>query len=73
MFFNNKENFMEQVKVGQVWQSLTNQNEIVIKDLQNKIVVAEVTKTKGLVFDTVFNLVKSYKLIKENSSGNKTN
>lgn len=64
---------MEQVKVGQVWQSLTNQNEIVIKDLQNKIVVAEVTKTKGLVFDTVFNLVKSYKLIKENSSGNKTN
>lgn len=64
---------MEQVKVGQVWQNLTNQNEIVIKDLQNKIVVAEVTKTKGLVFDTVFNLVKSYKLIKENSSGNKTN
>ncbi|MFY9224557.1 MAG: hypothetical protein WAQ98_17920 [Blastocatellia bacterium] len=64
---------MEQVKVGQIWQNLTNQNEIVIKDLQNKIVVAEVTKTKGLVFDTVFNLVKSYKLIKENSSGNKTN
>ncbi len=64
---------MEQVKVGQTWQSLTNQNEIVIKDLQNKIVVAEVTKTKGLVFDTVFNLVKSYKLIKENNSGNRKN
>lgn len=64
---------MEQVKVGQTWQSLSNQNEIVIKDLQNKIVVAEVVKTKGLVFDTVFNLVNSYKLIKENNSANKTN
>lgn len=64
---------MEQVKVGQTWQSLSNQNEIVIKDLQNKIVVAEVTKTKGLVFDTVFNLVNSYKLIKESISTSKTN
>ncbi|MBK7992119.1 MAG: hypothetical protein IPK14_01530 [Blastocatellia bacterium] len=64
---------MQQVKVGQTWQSLSNQNEIVIKDLQNKIVVAEVTKTKGLVFDTVFNLVNSYKLIKESISTSKTN
>ncbi|MBI4854081.1 MAG: hypothetical protein HY819_19980 [Acidobacteria bacterium] len=50
-------------KVVQVWQHISNKQEIRVLNIVNKIVAAEVLPTKQPIFLTTMDLETSYKMV----------
>ncbi|MFY9225035.1 MAG: hypothetical protein WAQ98_20340 [Blastocatellia bacterium] len=57
---------MVEVLIGQVWQNIKDQQKVIIKDLTNKIVVAQNLTSDSMFFDTIFNFTANYRLVDEN-------
>ncbi|MFY9221361.1 MAG: hypothetical protein WAQ98_01755 [Blastocatellia bacterium] len=56
---------MQPIVIGQVWQHVNTQYQVIVKDVENKIVVVEDLTDQSIFYDTVFNFVAEHKLIKE--------
>jgi hypothetical protein len=54
---------MVEVLVGQVWQNIKDQQKVIVKDVTNKIVVAQNLAGDSMFFDTVFNFTANYRLV----------
>ena len=57
---------MVEVLIGQVWQNIKDQQKVIIKDVTNKIVVAQNLASDSMFFDTTFNFTANYRLVDEN-------
>ena len=55
-----------EVLIGQVWQNIKDQQKVIIKDVTNKIVVAQHLASDSMFFDTIFNFTANYRLVDEN-------
>lgn len=57
---------MVEVLIGQVWQNIKDQQKVIIKDVTNKVVVAQNLAGNSMFFDTTFNFTANYRLVDEN-------
>ena len=57
---------MVEVLVGQVWQNIKDGQKAIVKDVTNKVVVAQNLAGNSMFFDTVFNFTANYRLVDDN-------
>ena len=57
---------MVEVLVGQVWQNIKDEQKVIVKDVTNKIVVAQNLASECMFFDTVFSFTANYRLVNDN-------
>lgn len=57
---------MVEVLVGQFWQNIEDGQKVIVKDVTNKIVVAQNLVGDAMFFDTVFNFTANYRLVNDN-------
>ncbi len=57
---------MVEVLVGQVWQNIKDEQKVIVKDVTNKIVVAQHLAGDSMFFDTVFSFTANHRLINDN-------
>ena len=57
---------MVEVLVGQFWQNIEDGQKVIVKDVTNKIVVAQNLVGDSMFFDTVFNFTANYRLVDDN-------